>query len=743
MSAQIADFNIRFNTETAKFQKDVDYAKKMLRGYTKEAKAANDSNLSLSRSLEQTADRAKNAGRGVLDAAGYVSAGIGAVTGATAYLITQQAQQAREIEKMATVAQVSVQQIQALGYASEQFNISGENMAEILKDVNDKLGDFTENEGGEFADFMENIAPTVGLTIEKLQELSGPDALIAIKTAMDQANVPMKSQIFYLESIANDASALMPLLENQGQKLFELTKKYDDLNVSMSEYDIEKFKEMDQKLTDVGLKLQRSFANGVLGASEQIDWFTDQLVVSVDYWGALFDSMSDSPKTKNGLLKKLGDARDEARTVKIELERAQKALEGLQATERSAEGNVEVQARMANSRFSERVSAQESKVAKLAAEYEALINTVDKYQRQYEDQELGFKRDGTVDDTTKPQPPIRALKDDPSVGKAQASGASRLASLDMQYASEREKLMLAHEQRLRDIEEMQVSEQELKRRGFDTLEALKTEYSDREKEFFRTSQAEFEAEQEAALQRSVDAFARSENAKTEKAKVEAEKRAYREERLMQERVRGMSNFLGQISQLQNSENKNAARIGKTAARVQIMLNAYESASAAYKSLVGIPYVGPGLAAAAAGTAMGFGISMASKVDSVSNMAHNGISEVPMLGGRMESDWTLKAGERVYTNESANRIDQMYSAIMAMQRQKFAMNDPSLDSAKAGLAVGGRNVVNIYGAPEGAKVRERQGDNGENITDVFLEDLDSDGPMSQGIAQRFDLKPVGV
>ncbi|OSI93997.1 hypothetical protein, partial [Bradyrhizobium canariense] len=87
MSAQIADFNIRFNTETAKFQKDVDYAKKMLRGYTKEAKAANDSNLSLSRSLEQTADRAKNAGRGVLDAAGYVSAGIGAVTGATAYLI--------------------------------------------------------------------------------------------------------------------------------------------------------------------------------------------------------------------------------------------------------------------------------------------------------------------------------------------------------------------------------------------------------------------------------------------------------------------------------------------------------------------------------------------------------------------------------------------------------------------------------------------------------------------------------
>ncbi|MFZ6039776.1 hypothetical protein ACOV11_04615 [Vibrio natriegens] len=744
MSAQIADFNIRFNTEMAKFQKDVDYAKKMLRGYTKEAKAANDSNVSLGRSLEQTADRAKSAGRGVLDAAGYVSAGIGAVTGATAYLITQQAQQAREIEKMATVAQVSVQQIQALAYASEQYNISGESMADILKDVNDKLGDFTENEGGEFADFMTNIAPTVGLTIDQLQKLSGPEALVAVKAAMDEANVPMKSQIFYLESIANDASALMPLLDNQGKKLYELTKKYDDLNVSMSEYDIEKFKEMDQKLTDVGLKIQRSFANGVLGASEQIDWFTDKLVVSVDYWGALFDSMSDNPRTRNGLLKKLGDARDEARTIKIELERAQKALEGLQATEKSAEGNVEVQARLANSRFSEKVSTQESKVAKLTEEYKALIDTVNKYQRQYENRELGFNRDGKGDGNDKPQPPIRPLKDDPSVANQQASGASRLASLDMQYADEREKLLLAHQQRLVDIEEMQVSEQELQRRGFDTLEALKTEYREREKEFYKTAETERKTQEDDALEASIESFARSEEAKTEKAKIEAEKRAYREERLMQERVRGVSNFMGQISQLQNSENKNAARIGKTAARFQIMLNAYESASSAYKALVGIPYVGPGLAAAAAGTAMGFGISMASKVDSMSNMAHNGISEVPMLGGRTESDWTLKAGERVYTNQSANQIDQMYSAIMAMHSRRFALNDPSMPNQNRMAATGGVAsaqpwVIHIHEAEPGTSAEI---DDEAKVIRIMKKDAMGGGEYFSYISQALGVKPGG-
>ncbi|MDV5034056.1 hypothetical protein [Vibrio diabolicus] len=741
MSAQIADFNIRFNTETAKFQKDVDYAKKMLRGYTKEAKAANDSNVSLGRSLEQTADRAKSAGRGVLDAAGYVSAGIGAVTGATAYLITQQAQQAREVEKMATVAQVSVQQIQALAYASEQYNISGESMADILKDVNDKLGDFTENEGGEFADFMTNIAPTVGLTIDQLQKLSGPEALVAVKAAMDEANVPMKSQIFYLESIANDASALMPLLDNQGRKLYELTKKYDDLNVSMSEYDIEKFKEMDQKLKDTGLKLQRSFANAILGASDQIDWFSDKLAYSINYWGTLFDGWSDTPRTVDGLSKKLSELRSERKQLSAELKEVNTTFKEYEGIDADSLLPLNPFGRSENELFN-----LNSDFGRLTKQIDDLDAEIERQQKRYNIMRVGMNYD-------KDQPglksegdtPDRVIPEDPDalLAKQQSSGASRLASLDMQYADEREKLLLAHQQRLVDIEEMQVSEQELQRRGFDTLEALKTEYREREKEFYKTAEIERKTQEDDALEASIESFARSEEAKTEKAKIEAEKRAYREERLMQERVRGVSNFMGQISQLQNSENKNAARIGKTAARFQIMLNAYESASSAYKALVGIPYVGPGLAAAAAGTAMGFGISMASKVDSMSNMAHNGISEVPMLGGRTESDWTLKAGERVYTNQSANQIDQMYNAIMAMQSRRFALNDPSLMSAKAAMVGGGRNIVNIYGAPEGTKVQERQGENGENFTDVFLEDLDSDGPMSQGITQYFDAKRVGV
>ena len=74
-----------------------------------------------------------------------------------------------------------------------------------------------------------------------------------------------------------------------------------------------------KKLKDTGLKLQRSFANAVLGASDQIDWFTDKLAYSINYWGTLFDSWSDTPRTVDGLSKKLSELRSERKQLSAEL----------------------------------------------------------------------------------------------------------------------------------------------------------------------------------------------------------------------------------------------------------------------------------------------------------------------------------------------------------------------------------------------------------------------------------------
>ncbi|OKQ15677.1 hypothetical protein [Vibrio antiquarius] len=747
MSAQIADFNIRFNTETAKFQKDVDYAKKMLRGYTKEAKAANDENVGLSKSLESTADGAKTAAKGVLEITGAVTAGLGAVAGATGYFISRQAEHARQIERMATVSQTSVEQIQALGYASEQYNISGENMADILKDVNDKLGDFSENEGGEFADFMENIAPKVGLTIEKLQQLSGPEALIAVKTAMDAANVPMKSQIFYLESIANDASALMPLLDKQGQKLYELTDKFDDLNVSMSEYDIEKFKEMDQKLKDVGLKLEKSFANAVLGASDQIDWFTDKMVVATDYWGSLFDSWSDDPRTVNGLSKKIQELQSERKVLSGELREVNNTFKEYEGVDADSLLPFNPLGRSENELFN--LNSDFGRLTKQIGEIDAEI---ERQQKRYDKMRLGMNYDA-------PQPSVKSANDDGSgdstsakeIARQQQAGQQRLVALDVQYADEREKLKLSHEQRLEDIENLKLSEQEIEQRGFDSLAAIKAEYKEREKEFYDTELEDFERKQDEAIQREIDAYIAKEEAKTKAAERASKQRADTEKRIEQSVLsmkfglasQGLS-LIEQTAKQGSFIQKAAFAAQKAMAAAQVYMQGEVAATAALAPPpIGLgPIAGVGqamvirtLAAASAGLIMG---------QAVAGMAHNGIEEVPMFAGRSESNWTLKAGERVYTNESARRIDQMYRATMAMYRQPFAANDPTM-AYQNRMAANGNGAsaqpwtIIIHEAEPGTHAEI---DDENKVLNIMMKDAQSGGKYFSYISKTLGVQPGG-
>lgn len=67
-------------------------------------------------------------------------------------------------------------------------------------------------------------------------------------------------------------------------------------------------------------------------------------------------------------------------------------------------------------------------------------------------------------------------------------------------------------------------------------------------------------------------------------------------------------FFGSLAQLQKSENKKIAAIGKAAAIAQTIINTYQSATSAYAAMAGIPYVGPFLGAAAAAAAVVAGMA---------------------------------------------------------------------------------------------------------------------------------------
>ena len=168
---------------------------------------------------------------------GWVAAGLAAAVAAFSAMIVSSSREAKEMESLARLAKTGADEFRGYAYATETVGIAADKLADISKDVQDKLGDFIATGGGEFKDFFEKVAPKVGLTAEALQKMSGPDVLIAMKKAMDDANISAAEQVFYLEAVGDDASRLIPLLENGGKAMKDQAARAKELGVALSTID--------------------------------------------------------------------------------------------------------------------------------------------------------------------------------------------------------------------------------------------------------------------------------------------------------------------------------------------------------------------------------------------------------------------------------------------------------------------------------------------------------------------------
>jgi hypothetical protein len=182
---------------------------------------------------------------------------ITAMTGGITALSVVAAKNARLLDNQARLAGTSVENFQAMAFAFDKFGISQEKYADISKDVSDKLGDFIATGAGPFKDFFEQIGNQVGVTANELKDLSGADALIAVKKAMDQANISMAEQSFYLESIGNDATLLIPALANGGKAVKDLAKEFDNLGLAISGEQIEALKEADLQYSIISKRMEQ------------------------------------------------------------------------------------------------------------------------------------------------------------------------------------------------------------------------------------------------------------------------------------------------------------------------------------------------------------------------------------------------------------------------------------------------------------------------------------------------------
>lgn len=185
---------------------------------------------------------------------------------------------AADMQVMADVAGVSAERFQELRFAASQFGVEGDKVSDILKDVNDKFGDFAITGQGPLADFFENVAPKVGVTADDFRDLASDEALGLFVSSLEKAGANSQDLSFFMESLAGDATMLLPLFANNGEKLAEFSANARDAGRVLSNDAARGAQEADQKFNELGATLRGGLTVAVVDNADAITELTQDVI---------------------------------------------------------------------------------------------------------------------------------------------------------------------------------------------------------------------------------------------------------------------------------------------------------------------------------------------------------------------------------------------------------------------------------------------------------------------------------
>lgn len=169
--------------------------------------------------LQAGLDLAKGALKGFAAAAGTA---LGAATVAFGALTVAAVKSAGEIDRFAKLSNASATEFQRMAAAASSVGIEAQDVADVLKDMNDRVGDFISTGAGPMVDFFERVAPKVGVTADQFRRLSGPEALQLYVSSLEKAGASQQDMTFYMEALSGSSTRLLPLLKNNGAELRRL-----------------------------------------------------------------------------------------------------------------------------------------------------------------------------------------------------------------------------------------------------------------------------------------------------------------------------------------------------------------------------------------------------------------------------------------------------------------------------------------------------------------------------------------
>jgi hypothetical protein len=262
------------------------------KGGVKAIKATDDALGKLNKQTKQTAKESKtlkSSFSGVATKAGAVGAAIAgatAIAGSLAALLRTDV--IKELKATSDAFGVSVESLSSWSYAARSVGLETDKIGDIFKDTSDKIGDFIATGGGEAKDLFDNL----NLSLDELRGLKPDEQLLAIADGLDQVGTNGE-KIFYLESLADEASRLLPLLADGAKGLRELQREAEILGVTLDDVDAAMVNEAARSFQTLGGAAE-GFANQLtIQLSAAFDGMSDDIINVVDDWGGMEEAVGD------------------------------------------------------------------------------------------------------------------------------------------------------------------------------------------------------------------------------------------------------------------------------------------------------------------------------------------------------------------------------------------------------------------------------------------------------------------
>lgn len=231
------------------------------------------------------------------------SGAIVAVGAAVTSMIVEVAAADRQLEMLAKRADVSTKQLQVLAAASKVYGLEMENVADILADAKEKLGEFSATGGGGFKDTLDAIQKATGKTdaeinkmVDTVMSLNTTDGIAYMYTEMQKAGLTTEEARFTLEGWASGLGDIEAVYESNGSKLKELEKDLEQYGVIRTEEAIANTRTLSEETAKLDLVME-GYRNELVTQS------TPALIGFIEYLTKGSSKASDM-RTEIGLLGK-------------------------------------------------------------------------------------------------------------------------------------------------------------------------------------------------------------------------------------------------------------------------------------------------------------------------------------------------------------------------------------------------------------------------------------------------------